>query len=369
MNKFFIVALSVFVAFHIISYWLLVRPMTSNANLGVKILGILGLCANLAIIVFFVGALRQSNLPSVLFTALSVSILIAVLLCAAALINGVFLLSSLAFKNLPTAKISQIIFCVAIVCVIWGIINAARMPKITEQTIALNNFTGELKILQIADLHLSALISQEKVAKIVALANSANADVIVLTGDIIDNPADKIAAKLAELQNLRAKYGIYFVLGNHEFINGANSAITQIRALGNITPLINESAVIDERVNLIGISDLSGYRAGYLEPDMRAATSNLAESLPRILLSHQPNIINSIDSSEKIDLVLSGHTHGGQIAPFSLVVYLANPFLYGLKNINGIQLYITQGASIAVTYGRVGSRAELNLITLQGEKL
>lgn len=110
-------------------------------------------------------------------------------------------------------------------------------------------------------------------------------------------------------------------------------------------------------------------------PDIKEAMQGVDSNLPAILLSHQPNIIKTLEadlanakSSKKIDLILSGHTHGGQIFPFSIGAYIANPFLYGLKTINDTQLYISQGAHLAVTYGRFLSRAEINLITLKKEQ-
>ena len=100
-----------------------------------------------------------------------------------------------------------------------------------------------------------------------------------------------------------------------------------------------------------------------LAPSLNLALESSNPNLPNILLAHQPNTIDIIDS--RINLMLSGHTHGGQIFPFNFLATLANPFLYGLKSINGTQIYISQGAGVAVAFGRLMARSEINLVRLR----
>lgn len=368
MTKFFIISLCVFAIFHIISYYCLIKPLFSHSSLKAKILGILALLINYALLFAFI-FIRSWDIPDILFVILSITILISVMLCSAGLANIIFLVLSLWIKKFPIVLTSRILFALAIFGVCWGVYSASKLPQITAITIPINHLKKDIRILQIADLHLSQLISAKKVKEIINLANSTSPDIIVLVGDIIDSPEYKIASSLALLKELKAKYGVYFVLGNHEYIHNANKSLEIINNLGNIKPLVNSSIIIDNNINLIGVSDLHGIREGYLEPDIALATKHINPALPSILLSHQPNIIKHFSPKDtKIDLILSGHTHGGQIFPFSFIVYLANPFLYGLKTINDIPMYITQGTNLAVTYGRVGTNAEINLITLTGAK-
>lgn len=365
MNTFLLVSLCIFAIFHIISYHYLIKLMLQDLPLKFRILGMFLLVLNFILIVIFINT-RNLEAPDFVVKILSVSILIALLLFSATLINIVFLISSIFIKSFPKILISRILFGFAIFGVCFGVYGAIKMPIIATQTIEIKNLKKDITILQIADLHLSKLISPKKVEKIVSLANSTNPDIIVLVGDIIDSKRETMDNFTSSLRGFKAKYGVYFVLGNHEFIFDANESIRFMDGLENITTLINSSVVIDDNINLVGLSDMSGFRAGYLEPDVDKAMQYTNPSLPNIMLSHQPNTIELLDSKTHIDLLLSGHTHGGQIFPFSFIVYLANPFLYGLKTINDVQMYITKGASVAVTYGRLGADSEINLIKLKG---
>lgn len=339
--------------------------MLQGLSFKFKILGIFLTILNF-IMIFVYMLIRRLDVSDVVVMTLSISILIALLFFSASLVNIIFLILAKFIKGFPTPIISRILACVAIFGVCLGVYGANKMPTLTTQTIEIKNLKKDISILQIADLHLSKLISPKKVAKIVALANSTNPDIIVLVGDIIDDKEDNIRDSLDLLKNLKAKYGVYFVLGNHEFLFDANKSLDIIEKLGNVTTIVNSNITIDDNINLIGISDMSGFNAGYLVPDITKAMQNTNPSLPNILLSHQPNAIYMVDST--IDLMLSGHTHGGQIFPFNFIVYLGNPFLYGLKIINDVKVYITKGASVAVTYARIGANSEINLIKLKGVK-
>ncbi len=359
--RFMFIIVGIFAILYIIGYYALIKPMLSNLSLRYRIFGALFMLCNFASIILYI-LLRREDVPNLVTIILSVSILVVLLLFSAGVVNIVFLLI---YRKSPKHRIlcARILFVLAIFCVLFGVYGASRMPQITTQDIFVERLNNDITILQIADLHLSKLISAKKVADIVSLANATNPDIIVLVGDIIDAEESEITDLLAELQHLRATFGVYYVLGNHEYMHNANKILKIIQNLG-IHTLVNESVVIDENINLVGIGDLSGERMGYLKPDINMALRDIDSTLPTILLSHQPNVIHML-SPKQVDVVLSGHTHGGQIVPFSFFVYLMNPFLYGLKTINDIQLYITQGASVAVTYGRLGTRQEINLITLK----
>ncbi|MDE6886646.1 MAG: metallophosphoesterase [Helicobacteraceae bacterium] len=360
--NFFIIALCVFILFHIVGYYGLIRHISQKPK--VKFLsGILTLL-NCLLVVCFVAILivLRVDFPRFVILILSLFILSAVLFFGFGVINAILLLIFRKSKE-KRILISRIMLIITSICFVFSIFNAAIMPQLTTQEILIPNLKQEMTILMISDLHLSKFISKEKVSKIIDLANSTNPDIIVLVGDIIDAKESEIREFLPYLEKLRAKNGVYFTLGNHEFIFNVDKSLELIQSLPNVEILLNSSVVIDDNINLIGISDLSGRRRGYLEPDIDLAMSKINKNLPSIVLSHQPNMIYEMPNN--IDLMLSGHTHGGQIFPFSIAVYFANPFLYGLKSIDNKRLYISQGASLAVTFGRLGSRAEINLITLK----
>ena len=363
MINFVLIVLCFFLAFHLVAYYALIRFMFESATPKI----IAGICVvvHFLITAGFSAALLifRADIPHFLYATLSTTALNAVLFFTFGIINIVFLI---AFRRKIQMQIiaSRALFGASVLCIIFAIFNAYRMPNLTQTTIYLPNLPHESTILMMSDLHLSRLISTKKVEKIIDLANAQNAEVIVLVGDIIDSRPKIMSDFLPILAKLYAKNGVYFVLGNHEFIFNAHNAIATIENLGNITPLVNQSTIIDENYNLIGISDLSGVRWGDIVPDLDSALQGTDAKLPKILLSHQPNIIKHIDA-KRVDLILSGHTHGGQIFPFSIGAYFGNPFLYGLKNMGDFQLYISQGAHLAVTFGRFLSRAEINLITLK----
>ena len=364
MTRFVIIVFCFFMAFHLVAYYGLIRAMTTSAK-G-KIISALCVLAHFIITIGFSVAMIgfRADIAHFLYATLSITTLNALLFFAFGVINIILLV--IFHANLKAQiKSSRIVFSLCVLCIMLSILNAARLPSVVKQDIYLPNLNSESTILMMSDLHLSRLISRNKAEQIIDLANAQNADTIVLVGDIIDSRSEIMKDFLPYLSKLRAKNGVYFALGNHEFIFGAQNSIAMIKELKNITPLVNQSVIIDESYNLIGISDLSANRfGGDFAPDFDGAIRSVEGHLPKILLSHQPNMIKHIDA-QKVDLMLSGHTHGGQIFPFSIGVFFTNPFLYGLKNIGGTQLYISQGAHLAVTYGRFLTRAEINLITLK----
>lgn len=373
MTKFMMMVLCFFVAFHLVAYYALIRAMFITPK-GKILAGIAVILHFLVTLFFAYCLLFRIEIPHFVYALLSLTVLSAVLFFTAGIINIIFLI---VFRKdaKKQSLCARIAFAIGGLCVIGSFLNAIRMPSVTHTTIYLPNLQKETTMLMMSDLHLSNLISVSKTQKIIDLANAQNADTMVLVGDIFDSSQKIMQKFLPELRRLNAKNGVYLALGNHEFLFGIESNLKQIKSLENITPLVNANKIIDNNFNLIGISDLSGRAWNIYPPDIKEAMQGVDSNLPAILLSHQPNIIKTLEadlasaeSSKKIDLILSGHTHGGQIFPFSIGAYIANPFLYGLKTINGTQLYISQGAHLAVTYGRFLSRAEINLITLKKEQ-
>ena len=364
MSLFFVFAILCFGIFHLIGYYGLIKHISKNITF--KYTSIALLVLNFIILLVYALKLKNMTFPDTIVIILSLSILISLLLCALGILNIFFLIIARFIKSFPSVLISKILLCLLPVLVVFGIYKAHKTPELVEQTIEIENLKKDIRILFLSDLHISNLIKKEKIQNTINMANATNPDIIILGGDIVDGIKSVIEDKTTLLKELRAKYGVYFVLGNHEFIFDANTSLEIINQFKNIKPLVNSNIIIDNNINLIGISDLAGRRAGYLKPDINEALKNIDKNLPKILISHQPNIINELDSN--IDLVLSGHTHGGQIFPFSILAYLKNPFLYGLKTINDIPLYISQGSHLAVTYGRIGTQSEINLITLKEKK-
>jgi len=173
----------------------------------------------------------------------------------------------------------------------------------------------------------------------------------------------KITLPLEELKGLKSKYGTYFVVGNHEYFHGLEEIIEAVKDLG-IRVLENENVYIgdkDEGFNLAGVYDIFGYRASHHEPDLNAALKGTSNS-PTILLAHQPKYVNEVVG---VDLMLSGHTHGGQLYPFRFLVKLQQPYIIRLHQHNkNLQVYVNKGTGFWGPPMRLGSTAEITEVVL-----
>jgi len=220
----------------------------------------------------------------------------------------------------------------------------------------------DFSIVQISDLHIGGLIDREFVKHSVEKINSLKADVVVITGDLIDTKIESVKEAVLELTHIRSKYGIYYILGNHEYFHDPLEIIFFMKET-NIRLLLNESVAIDDlKVNIVGITDLFGYRANLLEPNIDQAFQKCNTSYKSILLAHQPKFIEKL-KGYKPDLILSGHTHGGQIWPFNHLVKLQQPYVKGLHQLsNGSTIYVNSGIGFWGPPMRLNSQAEIAYI-------
>lgn len=242
----------------------------------------------------------------------------------------------------------------------------AKESYIEKVDIKLNNLKKPYTIAQLSDVHIGGLIDKEFISNIVKKVNSLNVDLIVITGDLIDTNIDYVKEAINELENLRSKYGTFFVPGNHEYFHQIERIIPYLKSIG-ITVLENQNVYIGEKglgFNLAGVYDVFGYRYEKFIPDINKALENIEDS-PTILLAHQPKFITEVEN-KNIDLLLSGHTHGGQIVPFNLLVKLAQPYVRGLhKHNEKTQIYVNKGTGFWGPPMRLGASAEITHIKLQ----
>jgi len=220
----------------------------------------------------------------------------------------------------------------------------------------------DFSIVQISDLHIGGLIDREFVRHSVEKINSLKADVVVITGDLIDTKIEAVKEAVLELTHIRSKYGIYYILGNHEYFHDPLEIIDFMKET-NIKPLLNESVTIDElKLNIVGVTDLFGYRVNQLEPNIDKAFQECTTNYQTILLAHQPKFIEEL-KGYKPDLILSGHTHGGQIWPFNHLVKLQQPYVKGLHQLsNGSTIYVNSGIGFWGPPMRLNSQAEIAYI-------
>lgn len=242
--------------------------------------------------------------------------------------------------------------------------NGVKVPEIEYLTISSDKIETQKTIAVLSDLHLNRALSVKKLQGIVNKTNALHPDIIVLPGDIIDDDIQFIQKHLAVLKNLKAPMGIFATYGNHEFYVGLNQSKEAFRQLG-FTELTHDGFSPSSDLFIAGIPDDRSYEqfTGRKIQLNKALDKALSEQYT-ILLSHNPPFINHIKENE-IDLQISGHTHGGQIFPFHLLVWLGNGYLSGLYNKTPVPLYITRGAGQWGPQMRLGADSEITFITLK----
>lgn len=241
----------------------------------------------------------------------------------------------------------------------------ARFVKLEKVDVSIKNLKKEYTIAQLSDIHIGGLIDAAFIKDIVQRVNALKPDVVVITGDLVDIDISKAQAPLHELQKLDSTYGTYFIVGNHEYFHGIEQIMTKVKSLG-IRVLENENLYIGEDgegFNLAGVYDVFGYRAKHHEPDLYEALKNKKDS-PTVLLAHQPRYIEEVGSG--VDLILSGHTHGGQLYPFKFLVKLQQPYISGLhQHTQELQIYVNKGTGFWGPPMRLGATSEITLLSLK----
>jgi predicted MPP superfamily phosphohydrolase len=225
-----------------------------------------------------------------------------------------------------------------------------------------------ITLAQLTDLHIGPTIGQRDLSNLVVRTNALLPDVVVITGDLVDGSVDELRDTVAPLAELKAKYGVFFVTGNHEYFSGASAWVREISRLG-IRVLRNERVTIGDRdtgFDLAGVDDRSAVRAseeGHGE-DLEKALAGRDPTRAVVLLAHQPRTV--IDAARwGVDLQLSGHTHGGQIWPFGALVRLQQRFLAGLGRQGDTIIYVSRGTGYWGPPMRLFAPAEITQIVLR----
>ncbi len=307
-----------------------------------------------------------------------------VLLLAAWVVDALVLDLPLASMRLLTAEITPIL---ALAVTALGFLNARRTPAVVRIDVpiaglpaALHGFT----LAQISDIHVGPTIKHAFLQRIVAKVNTIGADVVAITGDLVDGKVAELAGHVAPLAGLQSRHGTFFVTGNHEYYSGAHAWIVELRRLG-LTVLLNEHVVLYHGTGtgnglaadaqedsqtvaplvLAGVTDFTAHHfdKAHRSDPVLALQGAPATALVRVLLAHQPRSAQAaLDAG--FDLQLSGHTHGGQFWPWNLFVPMQQPFTAGLNKLQNLWVYTSRGTGYWGPPKRFGAPSEITALRL-----
>lgn len=258
----------------------------------------------------------------------------------------------------------------AAVVTLWGYVNARRTARVVRVDVPIAGLAPELhgfSIAQISDVHVGPTIKRGYVEAIVARTNALQADMVAVTGDLVDGPVQHLVWHVAPLAGLRSRHGTFFVTGNHEYYSGAQAWVDELRRLG-LQVLMNEHVLLRHggaSLALAGVADFGAhnFEAAHRSDPQAAIAGAPADARVRVLLAHQPRSAIAAARSG-FDLQLSGHTHGGQFLPWRWFVRLQQPFTAGLHRWQGMWVYTSRGTGYWGPPKRLGAPSEITHLRL-----
>ena len=297
-----------------------------------------------------------------------------------------WLIDALTPVVLPLARLrvgsAQAVPLLALLVTALGFLNARRTPAIVRVDVpikglpvALHGFT----VAQLSDIHVGPTIKRAYLQRIVTQVNKLRADVVAITGDLVDGKVAELAAHVAPLADLKSRHGTFFVTGNHEYYSGAQAWIDELRRLG-LTVLMNEHVVLhhslargdaqddSQSVAPVVLAGVTDYGAHHFDETHRSDPLAALEGAPfsaavRVLLAHQPRSAAAA-AAAGFDLQLSGHTHGGQFYPWNLFVRFQQPFTNGLHKLQDLWVYTSRGTGYWGPPKRFGAPSEITAVRL-----
>ena len=285
-------------------------------------------------------------------------------------------------------KTSLFIGSTFFITMLGGILFGRYNFKTKNINLKLENWSSKLKdfkIVQISDLHLGSFSSVKKLEEVVEIINNEKADLVVFTGDLVNNFHNEALPYISTLKKIKSNYGNYSVLGNHDYCDyvgwkrsskkwkdNFNEMLDVHRKMG-FNLLLNSSKEIeieDDKINLVGVEN---WGAGNFnkDGDLKKAMSGVNEEYPTILLSHDPSHWSAqvLDFQKRIDLQLSGHTHGMQFG-IDIPGFKWSPVQWRYKQWSGLYenskkfIYVNTGVGNLAYAGRVGIMPEITVLKI-----
>ena len=277
------------------------------------------------------------------------------------------------------AASAQAVALLAGLATLLGFFNARRTAAVVRVDVPIAGLPAAwhgFTVAQISDIHVGPTIRQRYVRRIVDRVNALGADVVAITGDLVDGGVAELAAQVAPLADLRSRHGTFFVTGNHEYYSGVHAWVEELRRLG-LTVLLNEHVVLTPADAdayapardgpLLVLAGVTDFNAAYFDPAHRSDPVRALAGAPpgavRLLLAHQPRSAAAA-AQAGFDLQLSGHTHGGQFYPWNLFVRLQQPFTAGLHRWGALWVYTSRGTGYWGPPKRFGSPSEITMLRL-----
>jgi predicted MPP superfamily phosphohydrolase len=269
----------------------------------------------------------------------------------------------LPFKFEPKV-IAEVFFGSALLAGIYGVVNANRL-KVTRVTADLANLPAAWQgrtVALVTDLHLGNVRGARFTRRVVAKLQSLSPDAVFISGDLFDGPTASPDAPIEPWKKLSVPAGVYYVTGNHEEFTDRTNLIEAVQRTG--IRVLNNEKVDVHGLQIVGVHDREAGDPRQFRARLRQA--QLDGSRPSILLAHQPSGL-AIAEEEGVSLQLSGHTHGGQLWPWTWVAKRVHGrFNYGLNRFGKLLVCTSSGAGTWGVPMRVGTKSEIVLIHLQG---
>ena len=272
--------------------------------------------------------------------------------------------------------------CLATLVTAVGFFNARRTASVRRVDIPIARLPSQLDgftIAQLSDIHVGPTIRVRYIERIVNAVNRLGADMVAITGDLVDGSVSELRTHVAPLARLKTRHGTFVVTGNHEYYVGAHDWIDELRRLG-LKVLLNEHVVLqtrsvhgaqtDEEVNdsALVVAGVTDYTAGHFDASHASDPEGAVRDAPpqvhtRLLLAHQPR--SAVAAAQAgYQLQISGHTHGGQFFPWNLFVPLQQPFTAGLHRLHDMWIYVSRGTGYWGPPKRFGAPSEITLLRL-----
>jgi uncharacterized protein len=242
----------------------------------------------------------------------------------------------------------------------------ARDIKVNHLEISSEKISEKIRIAQLSDTHFSQMLGEGFAGNIVNIVSSLNPDIIVHTGDFFDHSILNPKETFDLIKKLKAPLGKFAIIGNHEYINKIESSKKQIENIG-FKIIENGSIAIKDEIILASVTDITGKRFGFEIPGDIEILEALDNSKFIVFLKHQPKLPKK--GENYFNLMLSGHTHAGQIFPFGFFVKIVFKYYSGTYRFeNGSVLHVNRGTGTWGPPVRFGASAEITVIDLIPEK-